>query len=248
MQDNNEQVTLLKGDCLILMDNLPDKSIDMILCDLPYGTTSRNKWDVVIHTDKLWEQYKRVIRDGGAIVLFSQQPFACDLIQSNRQWFRYEWIWEKPNAAGFLNANRMPLRAHENILVFYNKLPIYNPQKTEGKPYRPKSGNTTSTNYGVFSGDYHAENKDGKRYPRDVIKFNGEKGFHPTQKPVALCEYLIKTYTNEGDLVLDNCCGSGSTGVACMNTNRRFIGMELDEKYLQIAKERLGINDVIQDN
>lgn len=221
------------------MDDLPDKSIDMILCDLPYGTTSRNKWDSIIPTDKLWAQYKRIIRDGGAIVLFAQQPFACDLIQSNRKWFRYEWIWEKSCAVGFLNANRMPLRAHENILVFYNKLPTYNPQKTNGKPYRAKSGNITSTNYGIFNGDYRTVNLDGKRYPRDVIRFNGETGYHPTQKPVPLCEYLIKTYTNEGELVLDNCMGSGTTGLACVNTNRRFIGMELDKEYLRIAKERL---------
>ena len=217
------------------MDDLPDKSIDMILCDLPYGTTSRNKWDSIIPTDKLWAQYKRIIRDGGAIVLFAQQPFACDLIQSNRKWFRYEWIWEKSCAVGFLNANRMPLRAHENILVFYNKLP----QKTNGKPYRAKSGNRATTNYGIFDGDYRTVNLDGKRYPRDVIRFNGETGYHPTQKPVPLCEYLIKTYTNEGELVLDNCMGSGTTGLACVNTNRRFIGMELDKEYLRIAKERL---------
>lgn len=240
MQDNNNiQVSLRGGDCLILMDDLPDKSIDMILCDLPYGTTSRNKWDSIIPTDKLWAQYKRIIRDGGAIVLFAQQPFACDLIQSNRKWFRYEWIWEKSCAVGFLNANRMPLRAHENILVFYNKLPTYNPQKTNGKPYRAKSGNRATTNYGIFDGDYRTVNLDGKRYPRDVIRFNGETGYHPTQKPVPLCEYLIKTYTNEGELVLDNCMGSGTTGLACVNTNRRFIGMELDKEYLRIAKERL---------
>ena len=240
MQDNNNiQVSLRGGDCLILMDDLPDKSIDMILCDLPYGTTSRNKWDSIIPTDKLWAQYKRIIRDGGAIVLFAQQPFACDLIQSNRKWFRYEWIWEKSCAVGFLNANCMPLRAHENILVFYNKLPTYNPQKTNGKPYRAKSANRTSTNYGIFDGDYQTVNLDGKRYPRDVIRFNGETGYHPTQKPVPLCEYLIKTYTNEGELVLDNCMGSGTTGLACVNTNRRFIGMELDKEYLRIAKERL---------
>ena len=153
--------------------------------------------------------------------------------------FRYEWIWQKPNAVGFLNANRMPLRSHENILVFYKKLPTYNPQKTKGKPYKAKIGNRTTTNYGTFNGDFHTENTTGDRYPVDIIKFSKEQGLHSTQKPVALLEYLIKTYTNEGDLVLDFTMGSGSTGVACLNTNRRFIGIELDENYFNIAKKRI---------
>lgn len=222
-----------------LMKDIKDESIDMILCDLPYGTTSRNKWDIVIPMETLWNHYNRIIKNDGAIVLFSQLPFSCDLIQAYRKYFRYEWIWEKPNATGFLNANKMPLRAHENILVFYKKLPTYNPQKTQGKPYKRKSGNTTSSNYGIFNGDYHAENIDGMRYPRDVITYAKEQGLHPTQKPVPLLEYLIRTYTNENETVLDNCMGSGSTGVACVNTNRKFIGMELEEKYFQIAKDRI---------
>lgn len=221
------------------MNDIKDKSVDMILCDLPYGTTSRNKWDIVIPMEPLWNHYNRIIKNDGAIVLFSQLPFSCELIQAYRKYFRYEWIWEKPNAVGFLNANKMPLRAHENILVFYKKLPTYNPQKTQGKPYKCKSGNRTSSNYGIFNGDYHTENINGMRYPRDVITYAKEQGLHPTQKPVPLLEYLIHTYTNENETVLDNCMGSGSTGVACVNTNRKFIGMELEEKYFQIAKDRI---------
>lgn len=229
---------LLQGDCLQLMKNIHDKSIDMILCDLPYGTT-QNKWDTVIDIAELWTEYKRIIKENGAIVLFSQMPFGAELIKSNIKEFRYEWIYHKPNAVGFLNANRMPLRAHENILVFYKKLPTYNPQKTKGKPYLAKSGNKKTKNYGKFETNYHTANTTGERYPIDIIKFSKECGLHPTQKPVALLEYLIKTYTNKGETVLDNCMGSGSTGVACINTGRKFIGMELEEKYFNIAKERI---------
>ena len=220
------------------MKQVPDKSIDLILCDLPYGTT-QNKWDTVIPFDKLWAQYNRIIKDNGAILLFSQMPFGANLIMSNPKMFRYEWVWEKENSTGFLNAKKMPLKKHENILVFYKHLPTYNPQMREGfKPYYNVRNNPYSSNYG----DYKATtaSSDGTRYPIDIIEFNRDKGLHPTQKPVALLEYLIKTYTNEGDTVLDNCMGSGSTGVACKNTNREFIGMELDEKYYKIACERLG--------
>ena len=231
---------LLQGDCLELMKDISDKSIDLILCDLPYGTT-QNKWDTVIPFDKLWAQYNRIIKDNGAILLFSQMPFGANLIMSNPKMFRYEWVWEKENSTGFLNAKKMPLKKHENILVFYKHLPTYNPQMREGfKPYTMESGKGSS-NYGAYS-SIHTENV-GTRYPIDIIKFNRDKEkLHPTQKPVALLEYLIKTYTNEGDTVLDNCMGSGSTGVACVNTNREFIGMELDEKYFNIAKERIGDN------
>ena len=236
-------VNLQRGDCLELMKNIPDKSVDMILCDLPYGTT-QNKWDKVIDISKIFENYKQKIKNGGVIALFSQQPFTTDLISANRKWFRYEWIWEKDNATGFLNANKMPLKIHENILIFYEKLPTYNPQFAEGKPYS-RSSRKASSNYrpnieGV------TVNTSGKRYPKDIIKFNIPKiefgkgiKYHPTQKPVALLEYLIKTYTNAGETVLDNCMGSGSTGVACVNTNRNFIGMELDEKYFEIASKRI---------
>lgn len=229
-------IDLKCGDCLELMKNIPDESIDMILCDLPYGTT-KNKWDSVIPLEELWMQYKRIIKDDGAIALFSQMPFTASLVNSNIKMFRYEWIWEKDNGTGFLNANKMPLKIHENIEIFYKKTPVYNPQMRTGfKPYKTFTGRKT-TNYGDF--DRVETKSNGERYPIDIIKFKKDSGLHPTQKPVALLEYLIKTYTNEGDVVLDNCMGSGSTGVACINTDRNFIGIELDEKYFNIAKERI---------
>ena len=231
------QMQIKQGDCLELMKEIPDKSIDMILCDLPYGTT-KNKWDSVIPLNKLWKQYERIIKDNGAIVLFSQMPFSAELVHSNLKLFKYEWIWQKDNGTGFLNAKKMPLKIHENILVFYKKLPLYNPQMRTGfKPYKCKQGRH-STNYGAYE-QGHITESNGERYPIDIIEFKKDSGLHPTQKPVALLEYLIKTYTNEGETVLDNCMGSGSTGVACINTNRNFIGYELDEHYFQIAKERL---------
>ena len=231
------QTQIKRGDCLELMKEIPDKSIDMVLCDLPYGTT-KNKWDSVIPLNKLWKQYERIIKDNGAIVLFSQMPFSAELVHSNLKLFKYEWIWQKDNGTGFLNAKKMPLKIHENILVFYKKLPLYNPQMRTGfKPYKCKQGRH-STNYGAYE-QGHITESNGERYPIDIIKFKKDSGLHPTQKPVELLEYLIKTYTNEGETVLDNCMGSGSTGVACINTNRNFIGYELDEHYFQIAKERL---------
>lgn len=233
-----DNINLLHGDCLELMKDISDKSIDMILCDLPYGTT-RNKWDSVIPVDLLWSQYKRIIKDNGAIVLFSQMPFSAKLVCSNYKNFRYEWIWQKTESTGFLNAKKMPLKSHENILVFYRKCPIYNPQMAIGTPYKYKKDGISSTNYGDSNGTKSLIENEGKRYPKSVITFKKEKGYHPTQKPVPLLEYLIKTYTNKDDIVLDNCMGSGSTGIACINTNRRFIGMELDEKYFNIAKERI---------
>lgn len=236
-------IKLKCGDCLELMKNIPNKSIDMILCDLPYGTT-QNKWDTVIPLNDLWNQYKRIIKDNGAIVLFSQPPFDKILACSNLKMFRYEWIWQKENSTGFLNAKKMPLKIHENILVFYKKLPTYNPQMRLGfKPYRCKQGRHT-TNYGDYKRG-HLTESNGERYPIDIINFQREVSLHPTQKPVALLEYLIKTYTNESETVLDNCMGSGSTGVACVNTNRNFIGFELDENYFDIAKTR--INNALEE-
>ena len=230
-------IDLRHGDCLDVMKDIPDKSIDMILCDLPYGTT-KNKWDSVIDLNELWTGYERIIKDNGAIVLFSQMPFTAELTHSNLKLFKYEWIWEKDNGTGFLNAKKMPLKIHENILVFYKKLPTYNPQMRTGfKPYKCKQGRH-STNYGLYE-QGHITESNGERYPIDIIEFKKDTGLHPTQKPVALLEYLIKTYTNENDLVLDNCMGSGSTGVACVNTNRNFIGIELSEEYYNIAKERI---------
>lgn len=230
------QMTLLQGDCLELMKDIQDGSVDMVLCDLPYGTTARNKWDSIIPFAPLWEQYKRVIKPNGAILLFAQLPFLLTAGHSKPEWLRYEWIWRKSQGTGHLNAKKMPMKAHENILVFYKQLPTYNPQMRPGTPYTCRSGRG-SANYREQR-SVVTENK-GERYPVDVLEFPSDKGLHPTQKPVALCEYLIRTYTNEGDLVLDNCMGSGTTGVACINTGRRFIGMELDEEYFEIAKNRI---------
>lgn len=218
------------------MNDIKDKSVDMILCDLPYGTT-RNKWDSVIDLDRLWIHYQRIIKDDGCIALFSQTPFDKILGTSNLKMFKYEWIWEKTQGTGHLNAKKMPMKKHENILIFYKKLPTYNPQWEWGKPY-VATYSTHSSNYGKQK-DNVTTISDGRRYPTDIIKFQSEKGLHPTQKPVPLLEYLIRTYTNENETVLDNCMGSGSTGVACVNTNRKFIGMELEEKYFQIAKDRI---------
>ena len=237
------QIQIKQGDCLELMKEIPDKSIDMILCDLPYGTTAC-KWDSVIPFEPLWEQYKRIIKDNGAIVLFGSEPFSTELRHSNMKMFKYDWIWEKTKASGFLNAKKSPLRAHEVISVFYKNQPTYNPQYSFGhKPYKKinVSDGATSVYGKIDKTGTVGESKDGRRYPRSVIKFSNpnNKTIHPTQKPVALLEYLIKTYTNEGETVLDNCMGSGSTGVACINTNRNFIGYELDEKYFEIARKRL---------
>ena len=232
---------LYKGDCLEVMKNIPSKSVDMILCDLPYGTT-QNKWDAVIPFDELWREYKRIIKDNGAIVLTSQGIFTAKLILSNEKWFKYKLVWEKSKATNFLNAKKQPLRKHEDICVFYKKQPTYNPQMSIGKPYNKGVRKDQLTgSYGDFK---PVEVKsEGKRYPTDVIYFKTAesegKVYHPTQKPVALCEYLIKTYTNEGDVVLDNCMGSGTTGVACINLNRKFIGVELDDEIFNIAKGRL---------
>ena len=233
---------LYNGDCLEVMKNIPDKSVDMILCDLPYNVT-RNKWDVLIPFDALWEQYNRIIKDNGTIVLFAQGMFTSDLMQSNRKHWRYNLIWEKDRPSGFLNAKRMPLRNHEDICVFYKKSPTYNPQMWEGKPShsvgKAKGENTckNNNNYGNFA---IVEREGNLKYPRSVLKFDRpHPPIHPTQKNVELCEWLVKTYTNENEVVLDNCMGSGTTGVACVNTNRKFIGIELDNNYFNIASKRI---------
>jgi site-specific DNA-methyltransferase (adenine-specific) len=218
------------------MPYLLDSSIDMILCDLPYGTT-QNKWDSVIPLDLLWKQYERIIKDNGAIVLTAQTPFDKVLGSSNLKLLKYEWIWQKTEPTGFLNAKKSPLKAHENILIFYKKQPVYNPQKTKGKPYSYKKENIISENYGKSDGTDLIINN-GDRMPISVQIFKKDKGLHPTQKPVALFEYLIKTYTNAGDLVLDNCAGSGTTGVACKNTQRNVIMIEENLKYCEIAAKR----------
>ena len=241
-------MTLLHGDCLELMKQVPDKSIDLILCDLPYGTT-RNSWDEVIPFDKLWAQYNRIIKDNGAILLFAQGKFYVNLVSSNMKMFRYDLVWDKELVSGFLNAKRMPLRRHEQVAVFYKHLPTYNPQFTQGKPLHSKgtayqTKELTNNNYGDFKATNDDRVGSTEKYPTSIIKFQKPHPsvcVHPTQKSIELLEYLIKTYTNEGDTVLDNCMGSGSTGVACKNTNREFIGMELDEKYFKVACERLGV-------
>lgn len=248
------EVQLHKGNCLEIMKDIPDKSVDMILCDLPYGTTAC-KWDIVIPFEPLWEQYKRVCKDNAAIVLFGSQPFTSLLVNSNLPMFKYEWIYKKIAGSNFATAHRMPIKEHENICVFYSKQPTYNPQMQErsenGKKRLDNPYHTNSTTSMEFMGNSLKRNNADQEYNRElrlpgsVQKFNnrakGDRGLHPTQKPVALLEYLIKTYTNEGDTVLDNCMGSGSTGVACKNTNRNFIGIELNDEYFEIAEKR--IND-----
>ena len=231
-----ENIQLFCGDCLEVMKGIPDGSIDMILCDLPYGVT-RNKWDTVIPLDRLWEQYNRVIKDNGAIVLHCQQPFTSMLISSNIKDFKYCWIWYKHNCSGFLNSKRQPLRTCDEIAIFYRKQCTYNPIMRKGKEVMKATGNK-SRNYGKYTSKPHKSNM---YYPTTLLDVGLPriKNGHPTQKPVSLLEYLIKTYTNEGETVLDNCMGSGSTGVACINTNRRFIGIEKDHQYFEIAKNRI---------
>lgn len=219
------------------MRMIPDKSVDMILCDLPYGTT-RNKWDSIIPLDALWTQYERTIKDNGAIVLTAQTPFDKVLGASNLKLLKYEWIWQKTEATGFLNAKKMPLKNHENVLVFYKKSPTYNPQYTEGKPYVYKKDSISSSNYGESNGTDLIIN-DGRRHPLTVQTFKKDKGLHPTQKPVDLFAYLIRTYTNEGEIVLDNCIGSGTTAIAALRTGRQFIGFELEREYVEIANKRI---------
>lgn len=244
-----EQNTIHCGDCLDIMPNIADKSVDMVLCDLPYGTT-KNLWDSIIPLDKLWEQYERIIKPNCAIVLFSQQPFTSMLVMSNPKMFKYEWIWEKDNGTGFLNANYAPLKIHENVLVFSSSAACfvkdasdamrYNPQMRQGfEPYKCKRGRM-STCYDHEHSKETVTINNGERYPIDIIKFNRDKEkFHPTAKPVELLRYLIRTYTNESDTVIDNCMGSGSTIVAAIKEKRQYIGIEKYEHYFEIAKKRI---------
>ena len=229
-------------DCLEGMRRIPDKSVDMILCDLPYGTTVC-KWDTIIPFEPLWEQYERVIKDGGAIVLTASQPFTTKMISSNFDWFKYELIWNKVLPTGFAIAKIQPMKQHENVLVFGKGKVTYNPQMTPRE--KPRTYNRTHKNY---EGSENLQKHDGKArtlthyYPRSLLEFsnaNNKSKVHPTQKPVALFEYLIRTYTNENETILDNCMGSGTTAIACLNTNRNFIGFELDENYHTVANERI---------
>lgn len=240
------------GDCLELMKEIPDKSIDAIITDLPYGTTRTDVDKYEIDLIKLWAEYKRIIKPNRAVVLFAQQPFTTRLISSNMEMWKYNWVWEKDNATNFLNSHYQPMKITEDICVFGegatsnspNPKLFYNPQFSEGKPYSCKSGSqkTTTAVAGHGSRDVggFTTESEGKRYPKNLIKFNRDKDkIHPTQKPVALLEYLVKTYTNEAETVLDSCSGSGSLAVACHNTKRNFICMEKDENYYNISIERM---------
>ena len=240
-------IELMHGDCLELMKDVPDQSVDMILCDLPYGTTAC-KWDTVIPFEPLWAQYRRVAKPNAAIVLTASQPFTSALGASNLEWLKYGLYWQKSRATGHLNAKRMPMKDIEDCLVFYKEQPTYNPQgllplnkKQKNSASHIARGITSDPTSVVTSGITQAEYlQEFTNYPRQVLSFASEGStVHPTQKPVALMEYLILTYTNEGDVVLDNTMGSGTTGVACMNTGRKFIGMEQDAKYFEIAQKRI---------
>lgn len=227
---------LMQGDCLEAMWLIPEDSVDMILCDPPYGTT-QNRWDSVIPFEPLWSHYWRVLKSNGAVVLTAAQPFTSALVMSQPDAFKYQWVWVKPHT-GQLNAKKQPLRNVEDVLVFCKGQTAYNPQMTDGKPYAVhRKGYKGSGSYGAQTD--HSTVSDGKRYPKQTLEFSERGGLHPTQKPVALMEYLIRTYTNEGDTVLDNCMGSGTTGVACKNTGRNFIGIERDPEYFRIASDRI---------
>ena len=234
---------IINGDCLEEMKAIEDKSINLILCDLPYGVTQNSK-DKVIDLNRLWKEYKRIIKEEGVIVLTAQQPFTTDLINSNIEMFKYELIWDKKLTSGFLNANRQPLRVHENILVFYNKLGTYNPQKILGNKSHSKGSmkSDTNKNYGKYGKVDNTDSLGEMKHPKSIISFqkpHPSKSQHPTEKPVELAQWIIKTYSNEGDLVLDNTCGVGSFLVACKLENRDFIGIELNKEYCGIAEERI---------
>ena len=242
-ETNKPTVTLHNGDCLTVMTTLQNHSIDMILVDLPYGMT-KNNWDVVIPFEAMWAQYNRIIKPNGAIVLFANNPFGARLIVSNLEQYRYSLVWEKNKFSDFLNAKRKPMKIHEDIHVFYKSQPVYNPQYTKGDPYErwnTQKAVDSQTNYNGHK-ENHVINTEGTRLPTTVLRFKRiERPQHPTQKPVDLLEWLIRTYTNEGAVVLDSCMGAGSTGVACRNTKRSFIGIELEKAYYEISKARCGV-------
>lgn len=236
---SNSNITIYNQNCFDVMPTLKEASVDLILCDLPYGTT-QNKWDSTLPLDKLWTEYKRLLKPNGAVVLTASQPFTSMLVLSNLDMFKVEMIWEKTICSGQLNVKRQPLRAHESILIFYSKQPTYNEQLTEGKPYKIKRKvKFEAQGYGEQKNS--EKNNTGFRHAKTVIKIPNPrvKGGHPTQKPVELMEYIIKTYSNQGDTVLDNCMGSGSTGIACLNLNRNFVGIELENKYYEMAKSKM---------
>ncbi len=240
---------IFNDNCFNIMPLIKDKSIDAIIADLPYGRTNCS-WDSILDLGKLWDEYKRIIKPNGVVILFAQTPFDKVLGVSNLEWLKYEWIWEKTQATGHFNSKKMPMKAHENILIFYDKLPTYNPQKTQGhnpiNSYTKKAETVNKTKiYGKVKKDVSGGGET-DRYPRSIQVFSSDKqtnklngNIHPTQKPLALLEYLVKTYTNKGDLVLDNVMGSGTTCLACKNLNRNFIGIEKEKEYFDIAFKRL---------
>jgi len=247
MDYKDENAWLMRGDCLERMKEIPDGSVDMVLCDPPYGTTAC-KWDTIIDLQLMWEQLKRIVKPNGAIVMTASQPFTSILGASNIKELKYDWVWQKTRATGHLNAKKMPMKNKEDILVFYKSLPTYNPQglvdvdvevwNSVSHSQRGKTTDATSTVSGGIRHESYKQTKSG--YPRQVLEFASEGAtVHPTQKPVALMEYLIKTYTNEGENILDFTMGSGTTGAACKNTNRKFIGIEMDEGYFTAAKNRI---------
>ena len=237
---------LINGDCLVVLPTIDKQSIDMVLVDLPYGQTAC-KWDSIIDMDKMWVELKRICKSGATIVFFTTTKFGYKLIASNEKWFRYDLVWEKSNSVGFMAAKKCPLRNHEMMYVFGKPSggkKTYNPQMTKGEPYnKPSLGKKLGSVYGDNLVGLERNNRSGDRYPLSIQPFkkNAHNVIHPTQKPVEACAWLIKSYSNEGDTILDFTMGSGSTGVACQNTNRQFIGIELDEEIFKIAEERLNI-------
>jgi len=235
------EIQLKLGDCLDEMKDIPTSSVDLILTDLPYGLT-KNKWDIIINMESLWSEYTRIIKNNGAIILFGNQPFTSLLITSNLDLFRYTLVWCKNKFSDFLNANKKPMKIHEDIIVFYKRQPVYNIQYSFSTPYvrwNKQESIDKQTNYNKYT-ETTTTNEDGKRLPTTVLQFNRvERPIHPTQKPVDLLEWIIKTYSNEGDIVLDSCMGVGSTGIACKNTHRKFIGIEIESEYFQIAKNTI---------
>lgn len=236
-----DRIEIRSGDCLAIMKQIKDNSIDMILTDLPYGVTAC-RWDSIIPLEELWEQYKRIARDNSAIVLTASQPFTAQLINSNPRMFKYCWYWVKNMVTGFTFAKYQPMRKVEEVCVFYKKAPIYNPQGlrlVEKTKIRKRKTPIHDDQIYKKTLNKSYESWEGSNYPNNVLNIKTERGLHPTQKPVELMEYLIRTYTNEDMTVLDSCMGSGTTGIACLNTNRKFIGIEKDEKYFEVAQLRL---------
>ena len=259
--EHDEQIkpnSIINGDCLEVMRDIADKSIDCIICDLPYGITAC-KWDIVIPFEPLWEQYKRIIKPNGAIALFGSQPFTSALVMSNPNWFKYEWIWEKQQGTNFGNSNYAPMKVHENIIVFGqfpcsptpSKSKNYNPQFLDGEPYKIERKARRDSSVYRHSNGHNSSilntpspiDNNGYRYPRSVIKFTKKQGYHPNSKSVELIEYLIKTYTQENELILDNTAGSGTLAIAAINTNRRYICIEKDEHYFEVMRNRIANHD-----